>query len=109
MRFYCVVLLFLLPDAGTPFQLIDVQVHHTEYGLSHYAATPSEAADSLRPLLDEAIKLVPPHDRPNTPLILRATAGLRLLPDSTADRILDEVGWLALAVDSISAPRPSYL
>lgn len=35
--------------------------------------------------------VIPPSEWPNTPLALKATAGLRLLPDKQAKTILDEV------------------
>lgn len=81
-------------------------------GLSAYAHEPSEAAASLQPLLQLVTHVVPEGDlsdrrvtvaviytcpisnielRSKTPLLLRATAGLRLLNADAADRILAEV------------------
>ena len=48
-------------------------------GLSHYAASPADAAASLAPLLDTAQRSIPRHLWASTPIALRATAGLRLL------------------------------
>lgn len=64
-------------------------------GLSSYASSPSEAAASLKPLLETAIATVPKAQLASTPIMLGATAGLRLLPDGKADDILAEVRtWL---------------
>ncbi|BDA45973.1 Apyrase 2 [Coccomyxa sp. Obi] len=60
-------------------------------GLSSYADTPEEAAKSLVPLLETALKTVPAELQATTKIKLGATAGLRLLPEGKADIILDHV------------------
>ncbi|ESN98747.1 hypothetical protein HELRODRAFT_133471, partial [Helobdella robusta] len=60
-------------------------------GLSSYAKSPKLAAESLEPLLRHAKKYVPKHLWSSTPLALKATAGLRLLPQKASDNILAEV------------------
>jgi ectonucleoside triphosphate diphosphohydrolase 5/6 len=61
-------------------------------GLSSYADAPKDAADSLDELLAKAKKRVPESARSITPIVLKATAGLRLLPGDKADAILEAVG-----------------
>lgn len=64
-------------------------------GLSSYADDPSGAANSLKPLLELAVSTVPTIHHDSTPIMIGATAGLRLLPDGKADIILAEVRtWL---------------
>lgn len=60
-------------------------------GLSSYADNPVKAAESLKPLLDIALKTVPAALQKTTPLSVKATAGLRLLPEGKADKILAAV------------------
>ncbi len=60
-------------------------------GLSSFADNPKKGADSIRQLLNEAKQVIPHHRWHSTPLVLKATAGLRLLPAEKADKILDEV------------------
>ncbi|KAH6776202.1 apyrase 1 [Perilla frutescens var. hirtella] len=60
-------------------------------GLSSYEKDPTAAAESLRPLLEQAQEVVPQDLRSKTPLRLGATAGLRQLPGSAAEDILDAV------------------
>ena len=63
----------------------------TQPGLSSYAGKPEEAAKSLDVLLDEAIRIVPISMRSCTPVAVKATAGLRLLPGSQSADILHAV------------------
>jgi len=51
-----------------------------------------QGAESLRPLLDKATEYIPQSSWRNTPLALKATAGLRLLSEDTAEQLLNEVG-----------------
>ena len=61
--------------------LKDEIFHAIKPGLKAYASDPLEAASTLEPLMETAMKHVPEKLRSSTPLTLRATAGLRLLPE----------------------------
>lgn len=61
-------------------------------GLSSYRDEPQKSAESLKPLMDIAVKAVPKAQQTSTGLSLKATAGLRLLPGSKADDILKVTG-----------------
>ena len=63
----------------------------TRPGLSHYADDPVKAAASIDPLLQIALEKVPKHLHTQTPVSLKATAGLRLLGKDKAQLILDQV------------------
>uniref|UniRef100_A0A8C6LI86 Ectonucleoside triphosphate diphosphohydrolase 6 (Putative function) n=1 Tax=Nothobranchius furzeri TaxID=105023 RepID=A0A8C6LI86_NOTFU len=60
-------------------------------GLSAYADDPQKCSAGLVELLDMAKSSVPPSMWIKTPVILKATAGLRLLPGQKADQLLDRV------------------
>ncbi|CAI5475028.1 unnamed protein product [Closterium sp. Yama58-4] len=60
-------------------------------GLSSFRENAKGAADSLRPLIDKALTVVPEEVRSTTPIRVGATAGLRLLPGDLADNILEAV------------------
>ncbi|XP_043287899.1 ectonucleoside triphosphate diphosphohydrolase 5-like [Venturia canescens] len=62
----------------------------TEPGLSAYVDNPEDAAKSLYDLLAGAKAVIPKTEWSRTPFLLKATAGLRLLPPKKAERILDE-------------------
>ena len=64
----------------------------TQPGLSYYAANPADAAGSLDVLLAEAVRVVPASMRACTPVAVKATAGLRLLPGTQSAEILEAVG-----------------
>ncbi|XP_030062530.1 ectonucleoside triphosphate diphosphohydrolase 8 isoform X2 [Microcaecilia unicolor] len=63
-------------------------------GIASYADNPSEAGKSLRTCLDEAMIIIPSKQQKETPILLGATAGMRLLrmKNSTkAEQVLEEV------------------
>ncbi|GLC70971.1 hypothetical protein PLESTF_001056400 [Pleodorina starrii] len=72
-------------------KLISDTFEQLKPGLSSYADDPAKAAASLQPLIDTALKTVPAGLQASTPISLKATAGLRLLPGDKADRILQAV------------------
>uniref|UniRef100_A0A6E8VZE2 Nucleoside phosphatase n=1 Tax=Anopheles coluzzii TaxID=1518534 RepID=A0A6E8VZE2_ANOCL len=57
-------------------------------GLSAFAGRPEEGAASIGKLLDLAKRVVPEAKLSQTPLVLKATAGLRLLPPAQAEALL---------------------
>jgi apyrase len=63
-------------------------------GLSSYALNPKAGAESLQSLLDVALKSVPADQHSTTPVLLGATAGLRLLPGDQSKNLLKEVDTL---------------
>ncbi|KIY44409.1 hypothetical protein FISHEDRAFT_67520 [Fistulina hepatica ATCC 64428] len=63
----------------------------TQPGLSSFAGDPKAAAQSLDVLLDEAVRVVPENLHSCTPVSVKATAGLRLLPGVQSTDILDAV------------------
>ncbi|XP_006259302.1 ectonucleoside triphosphate diphosphohydrolase 6 isoform X1 [Alligator mississippiensis] len=60
-------------------------------GLSAYADDVDKSAQGIQELLDVAKKEVPVELWKFTPLVLKATAGLRLLPGEKAQKLLDKV------------------
>ncbi|KAJ7158067.1 nucleoside phosphatase GDA1/CD39 [Mycena filopes] len=60
-------------------------------GLSAYAGQPAAAAKSLDVLMEEAMRVVPFALRKCTPVAVKATAGLRLLPGSQSADIVKAV------------------
>jgi guanosine-diphosphatase len=72
-------------------ELIDELFEQTKPGLSAFAADPKAGANSLRPLLDAALKKIPVEAQACTPIELKATAGLRLIGESKSEALLTEV------------------
>lgn len=73
-----------------------LQLHDEDFlaikpGLSSFKTDPKAAADSLLPLLARAQEVIPASQWEQTPVFLRATAGLRMVGEEAADRILREV------------------
>ena len=60
-------------------------------GLSKYAGNPEAAAESLDELMDTAVRVVPAQLVKCTPVAVKATAGLRLLGEEEATKILSAV------------------
>ncbi|KAG8180520.1 hypothetical protein JTE90_007473 [Oedothorax gibbosus] len=71
--------------------LQDAYFEETKPGLSNYADRPHKAANSVLNLLEKAKDRIPPNYWDQTPVALKATAGLRLLPRSNAQSILESV------------------
>jgi len=82
---------FRFEPAGAQPELIRDSFAHTSPGLSSFANSPSSAARSLQPLLSSVGRCVPKAKKASTPLNVKATAGLRALPDNQADAIVDAV------------------
>ncbi|XP_015281842.1 PREDICTED: ectonucleoside triphosphate diphosphohydrolase 5 [Gekko japonicus] len=59
-------------------------------GLSAYADQPWKGAETVRRLLEMAQEAVPPSHWKKTPVVLKATAGLRLLAEHKAQALLSE-------------------
>lgn len=60
-------------------------------GLSSYAKEPEKAVDSIKPLLDKALDIIPKHHQKLTRISLKATAGLRLISEKIANQILNNI------------------
>jgi len=64
---------------------------HVSPGLSSYANDPKKGADSLRSMLEDAKAVIPKDRWASTPIALKATAGLRLLPKAKSEGLLKAV------------------
>ncbi|CAB1343187.1 unnamed protein product [Coregonus sp. 'balchen'] len=65
--------------------------HSIKPGLSAYADMPEMGGYTVKQLLKVAKKTVPRLEWKRTPLVLKATAGLRLLPPEKAQALLEQV------------------
>ena len=63
-------------------------------GLSSFAKNPEEAVESIRPLLNRALTVIPKEYHALTRIVLKATAGLRMISEKAADRILESIDKL---------------
>lgn len=62
-----------------------------EPGLNSFADRPADAAQHLKPLIEGASELVPTERRAFTKLLVKSTAGMRLLAEETQEAIYDEI------------------
>ncbi|XP_007436467.1 ectonucleoside triphosphate diphosphohydrolase 6 isoform X1 [Python bivittatus] len=72
-------------------RLIDTTFKALKPGLSAYADNVDKCAQGINELLAVAKEAVPMNLWKLTPLVLKATAGLRLLPGEKAQKLLDKV------------------
>lgn len=63
----------------------------TRPGVSSYATNPAKINDSLKGLIDNALKIIPKEQVKTTPIYLLATAGMRLLPDTQQTAIQKQI------------------
>lgn len=77
-------------------------------GISAFVDSPDKAGESIDKLLEAAARHVPADVISHTPVVLRATAGLRLLPGRAADTLLESAraalrrSGFAVAPDAVS-------
>uniref|UniRef100_A0A3Q0R2M3 nucleoside diphosphate phosphatase n=1 Tax=Amphilophus citrinellus TaxID=61819 RepID=A0A3Q0R2M3_AMPCI len=93
---------FQMEDKGAP-TLAHETFRAIKPGLSAYADEPQQCAAGIVELLEVAKSSIPPLYWTSTPVVLKATAGLRLLPGQKADQLLDRVRALFLASPFLSA------
>lgn len=102
-------IMFDAGSTGTRIHVFKFQLEHNEApklahetfkaikpGLSAYADDPEKCTAGIMELLAVARASVPPPLWSSTPLVLRATAGLRLLPGQKAAQLLERVRALFL-------------
>eukprot|EP00966_Prymnesium_polylepis_P286498 6618259-Prymnesium_polylepis.1 len=73
-------------------------------GISEFDGRPDQAGASILPLVKLAARLVPVEAQRTATVLLRATAGMRLLPRRRAQRIYDSL-VAAVAENSGFAPK----
>uniref|UniRef100_A0A674MZ10 nucleoside diphosphate phosphatase n=1 Tax=Takifugu rubripes TaxID=31033 RepID=A0A674MZ10_TAKRU len=72
--------------------VLDNEIYHAvKPGLSSYKDKPEEGGNTIRQLLKIAKKAIPKEAWSRTPVVLKATAGLRMLPEEKANALLKEV------------------
>ncbi|PXF47097.1 Guanosine-diphosphatase [Gracilariopsis chorda] len=72
-------------------EVLTEDFHAIKPGLSAYKDNVANAAMSLEPLIQRAKARVPMSAQAHTPVVLRATAGLRMVGEEVANSILGEV------------------
>lgn len=87
--------------SGNPKELLQIEqlmdargrpiVKKITPGLSTFGDNPSSSSTYIRPLLTYAAQHIPEEKHSETLLYILATAGMRVLPESTQRRILDEL------------------
>lgn len=75
----------------TLLHLVDEVFEQVRPGLSSYSEQPQNAVESIAPLMRQAWRRVPRDMRRCTPIVLKATAGLRLIPHDRVESILGKV------------------
>ncbi|KAI5635667.1 GDA1/CD39 (nucleoside phosphatase) family domain-containing protein [Phthorimaea operculella] len=78
--------------------LVEEYFEQSKPGLSAYADDPAKGAQTIVDLIKNAEHLTPVEKRRDTPILVRATAGLRLLPKDKAQSLIDHV---ALAISKL--------
>ncbi|XP_068166685.1 ectonucleoside triphosphate diphosphohydrolase 4 isoform X1 [Antennarius striatus] len=86
---------------GNPHELLDIQqmrdqnrkpvVMKIKPGISELAKTPEKASDYIYPLLSFAAEHIPKHKHQETPLYILCTAGMRILPESQQEALLEDL------------------
>lgn len=91
--------------SGGTLVLLDEYFDWCKPGLSAYADNPSKGAETINTLLQKAKKIIPKHKWKSSPVALKATAGLRLLPSKAADQLLQEVTRVLQSSDFMAGSK----
>uniref|UniRef100_A0A672J906 nucleoside-triphosphate phosphatase n=1 Tax=Salarias fasciatus TaxID=181472 RepID=A0A672J906_SALFA len=86
---------------GNPHELLDIRQMRDQHrkpvvmkikpGISELAKTPEKASDYIYPLLSFATQHIPKHKHQETPLYILCTAGMRILPESQQEALLEDL------------------
>ncbi|TMS03146.1 Ectonucleoside triphosphate diphosphohydrolase 4 [Larimichthys crocea] len=86
---------------GNPHELLDIQQMRDQHrkpvvmkikpGISDLAKTPEKASDYIYPLLSFAAQHIPKNKHQETPLYILCTAGMRILPESQQEALLEDL------------------
>ncbi|XP_036000350.1 ectonucleoside triphosphate diphosphohydrolase 4-like isoform X2 [Fundulus heteroclitus] len=86
---------------GNPRELLDIRQMRDQHrkpvvmkikpGIAELAKTPEKASDYIYPLLSFAAQHIPKHKHQETPLYILCTAGMRILPESHQEAILEDL------------------
>ncbi|XP_061623302.1 ectonucleoside triphosphate diphosphohydrolase 4 isoform X1 [Phyllopteryx taeniolatus] len=86
---------------GNPHELLDIRqmrdqnrksvIMKIKPGISKLAQTPEKASDYIYPLLSFAAEHIPKNKHIETPLYILCTAGMRILPESQQEAILEDL------------------
>ncbi|XP_029418438.1 ectonucleoside triphosphate diphosphohydrolase 8 isoform X3 [Nannospalax galili] len=87
-------------DTGVVSQAMTCQIEGP--GISSYTSDPTQAGESLRGCLEEALALVPKAQHQETPTFLGATAGMRLLSQKNSSQARD----ILAAVSQVLSESP---
>ncbi|CAH3119335.1 unnamed protein product [Porites lobata] len=79
---------------GRQLKLTKEYFYQVKPGLSAYASDPKQGAHSIEKLLQKSKEIIPKERWESTPVSLKATAGLRMLPSNSSEQLLSEVGRL---------------
>lgn len=86
---------------------ITYEMSYYEMSLLMILLPPLQGGNTIRQLLKIAKKTVPEDEWSRTPVVLKATAGLRLLPEDKANALLKEVRHIfSLPSDSLAQTPP---
>ncbi|KPP72663.1 ectonucleoside triphosphate diphosphohydrolase 4-like [Scleropages formosus] len=86
---------------GNPHDLLDIRQMRDQHrkpvvmkikpGISELSATPEKASDYIYPLLSFAAQHIPKNKHQETPLYILCTAGMRVLPESQQEALLEDL------------------
>ncbi|KAJ7058790.1 nucleoside phosphatase GDA1/CD39, partial [Mycena amicta] len=86
----------------TDLTYLSTTFHQTRHSLYSYSERPKEAAESIRPLIEQAMQIVPVAQHTCTPIFLRASRSMRLLRQPQREDVMHAVE--AFLRDSENSP-----
>jgi GDA1/CD39 (nucleoside phosphatase) family len=78
---------YQLSGEGSELQVTALTRMSVDPGLSTFVSTPELAAGYLQPLFDHAIAVISAEHHSDTPVFIKSTAGMRLVPEQAQQQV----------------------
>jgi Golgi nucleoside diphosphatase len=99
---------YQLLEEGSELQVTALTRMSVDPGLSTFVSTPELAAGYLQPLFDHAIETISAEHHSDTPVFIKSTAGMRLVPEQAQQQVSKRFLYYSFTVLAVNTHYYSY-